>query len=182
MTQCNSMTGIREHSDEIMGPREEADTFPGARERKGRNGSREERSQEGMSKWGLDVARQEGHLPETDQVMGGIQGRMENGAQRKGPRLDTNGGATGRGRWAGRNPGRSQRCQPEGTSELQGQPVGAEAWGGRSGGWQAGGGEQWPLLQPRMLWQGCNSSARLFTTDPLGARRELGAGKEELGE
>lgn len=61
------------------------------------------------------------------QVMGGTPGRVETGAQWKGDRLDNNRGSNEKEEVAGRNPGRSQRCQPEGTSEIRDQPGGAEA-------------------------------------------------------
>lgn len=135
-----------------MGPREEAGHFPWAREAKGRKrGPEEGKVAEGKSTWGSDGTRREGHLPETDS-----DGRPQGGCgwERWKARLDPAGERQEEG-VAGRNPGRSQRCQGEGRSACGGQPVGAGAWGRRSGeGVLAAGGEQWLLLQPWTLWQG----------------------------
>lgn len=124
-----------------MGPREEAGHFPWAREAKGRKrGPEEGKVAEGKSTWGSDGTRREGHLPETDS-----DGRPQGGCgwERWKARLDPAGERQEEG-VAGRNPGRSQRCQGEGRSSCVwgpasgGRGLGKEEWGGGAGsGWGA---------------------------------------------
>lgn len=118
---------------------------------------------------GLNTAPRESHLPETDQVIEGAQGRMERGERWKEAGWLPLRGAMRRGRWQVGN-----QVDVRGSNWKEVQSTGASQWeqrhgeGGVGKGWQAGGGEQGLLLQPQRLQQGWNFSARLFTVDLAG--------------
>ena len=126
-----------------MGPREEADAFPGPRrEREGMGPTRKGLGKE-CPNGGLSAAPRESHLPETDQVMEGAQGRMERGERWKETGWLPLRGAMRRGRQQVGN-----QVDVSGANWKEVQSTGASQWEQRNGegggekGWQAVGGQQ----------------------------------------